>query len=242
MSASALSSASLAARAIRVRHRAQQVLEARPAEPRLRGEVRAEEVRPAIGQAKRRQRPAAALAHHLDRVHVDRVDVGPLLAVDLDVDEQLVHQLRDRRVLEALVRHHMAPVARRVADRHEHRLVGALRLRERGLAPRPPLDRVVGVLPQVRRALGGEAIRHGDGVPRTAPGVDRARGSAGLHGGHRLDGAALHRLPGAPARGRPVSLRPCARCPCRRRRPRGTRTSATARRTRGTRRRPGRRG
>ena len=119
------------------------------------------------GRQNARQRPAAALAHHHDRVHEDRVDVGPLLAIDLDVDEQLVHQLRGRRVLEALVRHHVAPVARRVADRDEHRLVEPLRLGERLLAPRPPLDRVVGVLPQVRRALGGEAIRHG----RLTPGL-----------------------------------------------------------------------
>ena len=41
--------------------------------------------------ASRRPRPAP------DRVHVDRVDVGALLAIDLDVDEQLVHQLRGRR-------------------------------------------------------------------------------------------------------------------------------------------------
>ena len=95
-SASALSSAS----ARRVLYASaiarEQLAEARPPEPRLRREVRAEEVRPAVGQAERRQRPAAALALHHDRVHVDRVDVGALLAIDLDVDEELVHQLRGR--------------------------------------------------------------------------------------------------------------------------------------------------
>jgi hypothetical protein len=35
-----------------------------------------------------------------DRVHVDLVDVGALLAVDLDVDEELVEQRRGGRVLE----------------------------------------------------------------------------------------------------------------------------------------------
>ena len=37
-------------------------------------------------------RPAAAARHGLHRLHVDRVDVGPLLAVDLDADELLVQQ------------------------------------------------------------------------------------------------------------------------------------------------------
>ena len=35
--------------------------------------------------------------HRLHRLHVDRVDVGPFLAVDLHVDEQLVHHRGDRR-------------------------------------------------------------------------------------------------------------------------------------------------
>ena len=59
--------------------------------------------------------------------------------------------LRGRRVLEALVRHDVAPVARRVADRDEDRLVEALGLGERLLAPRPPLDR------DCRRAAAGTA-------------------------------------------------------------------------------------
>ena len=66
-----------------------------------------------------------------DGVHVDRVEVGPLLAVDLDVDEALVHQRRGGRVLERLVRHHVAPVAGRVADREQDRLVLRARALER---------------------------------------------------------------------------------------------------------------
>ena len=42
-------------------------------------------------------RPAAAAGQRLHRLHVDRVDVGSLLAVDLHVDEQLVHQRGGRR-------------------------------------------------------------------------------------------------------------------------------------------------
>ena len=58
-------------------------------------------------------RPAAVACQRHDGVHVERVDVGPFLAVDLDVDEMFVHQPRDRVVLEGLVLHHMAPAAGR---------------------------------------------------------------------------------------------------------------------------------
>jgi len=54
---------------------------------------------------------SAPVREELDRAHVDLVDVGPLLAVDLDVDEELVHEARRRLVLERLVGHHVAPVA-----------------------------------------------------------------------------------------------------------------------------------
>ena len=139
------------AAAVRVGHRLEQVAEARPARTAARagstcrGSTAARRAGRTPTAASRRPRP-----HH-DRVHEDRVDVGALLAVDLHVDEQLVHQLRGRRVLEALVRHHVAPVARRVADRDEHRLVEPPRLGERLLAPRPPRR------PGCRRAAAGTA-------------------------------------------------------------------------------------
>ena len=70
-----------------------------------------------------RHRPTATPGHGLDGVHVDGVDVGPLLPVDLHVDEQPVHDRSRLSVLEALVRHDVAPVAGRVADREQHRHV-----------------------------------------------------------------------------------------------------------------------
>ena len=98
--------------------------------------------------------------HGLHRVHVDRIDVRALLAVDLDADEALVHQRRDLRVLEGLALHHVAPVAGGVADRDEDRLVLAAGAGERLLAPRVPVDRVVRVLEQVGGGLCGESVRH----------------------------------------------------------------------------------
>ena len=123
-------------------------------------EVRAAEERSALGVEEDRHRPAAAAGHGLHRLHVDRVDVGPLLAVHLHVDEPVVHHRGDGRVLERLVGHHVAPVARRVADREQDRLVLGPGPGERLLAPGVPVDRVVGVLAEVGAGLVGEAVGH----------------------------------------------------------------------------------
>ena len=91
---------------------------------------------------------------------VDLVEVGPLLAVDLDVDEELVHELRRRLVLERLVGHDVAPVARRVADRQQDRLAGLARCRERLVVPRLPMHGIVRVLFQVGARLFAQSIAH----------------------------------------------------------------------------------
>ena len=123
-----------------------------------RREVRAAVERAAVGREEHGHRPAALAGERLHRVHVDGVDVGPLLAVDLHVHEQPVHRRGDVGVLERLVRHHVAPVARRVADRQQDRLVLGRGPGQRLLAPRVPVDRVVGVLAQVRAGLVREAV------------------------------------------------------------------------------------
>ena len=127
-----------------------------------RGVVR--EVRPAVERAalrrqEHRHRPAAAAGQRLHRAHVDLVEVGPLLAVDLDRDEAGVQERRGRLVLERLALHDVAPVARRVADRQEDRAVEELRPSQRLRPPREPVHGVVGVLEQVRARLAREAVR-----------------------------------------------------------------------------------
>ena len=77
--------------AIDARDLAQHVREAGPAEARRRRKIGAAPERPRLAVEEHGQRPAALLAQAVQRAHVDGVDVGPLLAVDLDVDEQLVH-------------------------------------------------------------------------------------------------------------------------------------------------------
>ena len=63
---------------------------------RLGREVRPAVERAAVGQQEDGHRPAALARLRDDRRHVEAVDVGALLAVDLDRDEVLVHELRRR--------------------------------------------------------------------------------------------------------------------------------------------------
>ena len=128
---------------------AQQLDEPRPTVRGALREVGAAEERPAVGRQEHRHRPAALAGHGLHRVHVDGVDVGPLLAVDLDVTNSSFMTAATSCVLERLVGHHVAPVAGRVADRQQDRLVLARGPGERLVAPRVPVDGVVGVLAEV---------------------------------------------------------------------------------------------
>jgi hypothetical protein len=122
--------------------------------------VGAREERHAVRVGERVERPAAVAGHGLDGLHVDRVDVRALLAIDLDAHEVAVHGLRDRRVLEGLALHHVAPVAGRVADRDEHRLVLRAGAREGLFSPRVPVDRVLRVLEEIRGGFLREAVGH----------------------------------------------------------------------------------
>ena len=114
------------------------------------------------GLARRRQehgqRPAALLAQEHERVLVDGVEIGALLAVDLDVNETRVHQLGDAGVLETLMRHDMAPMAGGIAHRQQDRLVLGFRLVERGLSPGLPMHRIVAVLQEIGAGLPVEVV------------------------------------------------------------------------------------
>ena len=142
---------------------AQQVAERGQPVARLVGKIGAAEKRPLVrGGEEHGQRPAAAaLREQLVRGLVDPVDVGPLLAVDLDVDEQFVHERGRGLVLERLVRHHVTPVAGGVADREQHGPRGLARQRKRLLSPRVPVDGIVGVLQQVGTGFSGKSVGHG---------------------------------------------------------------------------------
>ena len=134
--------------------------EARHAAAVVRREVGAAVEGHAVGVEEDGHRPAAVAGHRLHRLHVDRVDVGALLAVDLDADEVLVHVGGGRLVLEGLALHHVAPVAGRVADREQDRPVLASRPRQRLVAPRVPVDGVVAVLQEIGAGLLGKSVAH----------------------------------------------------------------------------------
>jgi hypothetical protein len=86
------------------------------------------------------------------------VHIGALFAVDLDADKMVVEKRGDGGRLERFVFHHMAPVAGRVTDREEDRLVLRARLGEGLLVPGKPVDGIIGVLKQVGRFFAGETV------------------------------------------------------------------------------------
>ncbi len=114
----------------------------------------------ALGRREDVERPAELIREGAGRGDEGRIDLRVLLAVDLDRDEPLVQTRGERRIRERLARHDVAPVAGRVADRDEHGHVAAAGLRERLLAPRPPVDRVVRVAQEVGADGVGEAVGH----------------------------------------------------------------------------------
>ncbi len=97
----------------------------------------------AVGRQKDRHRPPAAPGHHLHGVHINRVQVGTLFAVDLDVDEVVVHQLRDGFVLERFPGHYATPMTCPVTYAQQYRLVFPPRAIERFFSPRVPINRIM---------------------------------------------------------------------------------------------------
>ena len=77
------------------------------------------------------------------------IDVRALLPIDLDVDEERVHDRRSVKVLEALMRHDMAPMAGRIADGEQNGLVQRARFLQGLGAPHPPMHGIIGVLQQI---------------------------------------------------------------------------------------------
>ena len=132
--------------------------ESRPAPSRAGREIRAAEKRLERRRQPDAHRPAARSRRPLHERHVDAVDVGPLLAINLDRDKVFVEHRRDGLLFERFVLHHMTPMARGVADREKDRFVVGASPGKRFIAPGIPVDRIVGVLQQIRTALVRETI------------------------------------------------------------------------------------
>jgi hypothetical protein len=109
------------------------------------------------------------LAQFMQRGHIERVDIRALLAIHLDVHEQLVHEAGRLVVLEALMGHHMAPMTGGIAHRQQHGLVQSPRLGESGFSPGPPMHGIVLVLEEVGAGFFGKAIVGQGKLLRVAP-------------------------------------------------------------------------
>ena len=131
-------------------NRFQHAHEGRPAIVRDLGKISAAPERFASWRQEHGQGPAAAFAKSVQSRHINMIDIGALLAIDLDVHEKLVHHGRGRFVLKTFMRHHMAPMAGGIADREQNRLIYRLRFRERRRAPHPPMHGILGVLQKIR--------------------------------------------------------------------------------------------
>ena len=123
--------------------------EAGTAVTRRRREIGAAPEGLAVGGEEHGERPAPLFAHEGEGVLVDGVEVGAFLAVDLDVDEKRVHARGGFGVLETLVGHHVAPVARGVTDGQQDGPSVRARLGESVRPPGAPGDGVVLVLEQI---------------------------------------------------------------------------------------------
>ena len=122
-----------------------------------------------VGRAEDRHGPAARPGQGLGGRHVDGVEIGSLLAVDLHRNERLRQVSRRVGILEALVRHDVAPVARGVPDGHEEGLVLVAGPLQGLVPPGEPLHRVVGVLAEIRARLVGQMV-HGSDATAPSPG------------------------------------------------------------------------
>ena len=179
-----------AALGVEVADPAQDLLEGRQSEACGLGKVRAAEEGDAVlvVEEHRQWPPPAAPGEQVLRALVDLVEVRALFAVDLDVDEEPIHELRGGRVLEGLVGHHVAPVARGVAYRQQDRLPLAGRLLQRLLSPtdtiRPGCRRAEAGRGWSRPRAGGRAVLSAFGGTSWLGGhaarLDYIGGAAGL--------------------------------------------------------------
>ena len=102
--------------------------------------------------------PAARSRQGLCGRHVHRVEVGPLLPVDLHRDEPAGEVGRRLGILETFVGHDVTPVARGIADGQEDGLVLVLGPAQGLVTPWKPLHRIVGVLAEIGARLVGQAV------------------------------------------------------------------------------------
>ena len=132
--------------------------EAGASEAVLRREIGPPVKRDLIGSQKHGHGPAAASGGHLNVIHVEGIQVGPFLSIDLDVHEVGVHDFGDGFIFERLPLHDMAPVASRITDAEQNRLVFPLGLVQGFLPPGVPVHWIVGMLSQIGTGLVDQSV------------------------------------------------------------------------------------
>ena len=125
-----------------------------------RREIRPPVKRFLVRRQKHRQGPPAAPSQkHLRGLLVDIVQVRALFSIDLHVNEVLVHEPSNFEIFEKFMCHDMAPVAGRVADRQQNRLVLCFRPRQGFLAPGIPLHWILRMLPEIGAGFCDKPVR-----------------------------------------------------------------------------------
>ena len=122
--------------------------------------IRAAKKRLPFGRQPHAHRPAAVAGGLLHIGHVHPVEIGPFLAIHLHGDEVAVEHRGDRQIFKRLVRHHVAPMAGRVADAEKNGLLLGLRLGQRRRAPGLPRHGIIRMLQEIGRFFAGEKVGH----------------------------------------------------------------------------------
>ena len=139
-----------AALAVGLGHRGENSPESRPPHGVVRREIGPAEKRPPIGRQESGQRPAALAGDGADGRLVARVHVGPLVAVHLHGNVELVDECGDFGVLVALAVNYVAPVAPHRADVQQDGFVLGARPRKGLFAPFVPVHGLMVRRPQIR--------------------------------------------------------------------------------------------
>ena len=113
-----------------------------------------------IRSHKDRQGPSTGAGHGLTHGHIHSVDVRALLPVHFDADELPVKETRNLLILKGFMSHHMAPVAGRVPDTEEYRLILPCRLLECFFTPGIPVHGIFPMLHEIRRFFLFQSVWH----------------------------------------------------------------------------------
>src|SRR4051812_10644645 len=104
------------------------------------------------------QRPATATTDCLYCIHIYMIKIRPFFSVYLYIDEIFVHQGSRFFFFKTFTFHYMAPVAGRITNTHQYRLVLRFCFLQCLLTPGIPIYRVMRMLQQVRTSFINEAI------------------------------------------------------------------------------------